>query len=105
MDGDGITDTLDPYRDGDEVPNDEDAYPDDGEWWEEENVEEGGSAVWWVLGIVGAFVVLGIVVGVVVVGSWRKRDGVENVDGSGEDELGRIGDDVGESKESSPDGL
>jgi len=95
MDGDGITDTLDPDRDGDNVLNDEDAYPDDGERWERE--EEGGGAVWWIVGIVGALVVLGIVVGVVVVGRRKQVSGEDrvreegDVGGDGVDELDGVG--------------
>ena len=93
MDGDGITDVLDDDRDGDGFPNWEDAYPDDGGKWDED-VEAGGRWLWWIPGIVLALVVGGVVVGAVMVRRRKKREGEDrekDVDGSDEDELGRVG--------------
>ena len=65
-DEDGIPDSLDPDRDGDGVANVDDAYPDDGDRWKkEEVVEERSSNVWWIVGVVVAVSVLGVIAGVV----------------------------------------
>ena len=81
--------------DGDGFANWEDAYPDDGGKWEEDVEEGGGSAVWWIMGITGVVVLMGVVVVLVLVGRKGKAGGglvedVEDLGGSGEDEVGRI---------------
>jgi len=93
MDTDGIRDSLDPDRDGDGVANVNDAYPDNRNQWEKKEVsKERTSTWWWIIGIVSAFIVVGVIVGTVV--TWGKnrkssRDANEDVNGSDE-ELGRV---------------
>jgi len=93
MDTDGIPDSLDPDRDGDGVANVNDAYPDNRNQWEKKEVsKERTSTWWWIIGIVSAFIVVGVIVGTVV--TWGKnrkssRDANEDVNGSDE-ELGRV---------------
>jgi len=90
-DTDGIPDSLDPDRDGDGVPNVDDAYPDDGDRWEGQKiVEKGDSAVWWIGGVVVAGLMLGAILGVVLV-TRRKEIDEEEIKDCAVDELGRIG--------------
>jgi len=99
MDLDGIPDSLDSDRDGDGVPNLNDAYPDDGDrWGRPKIVEEGNSAVWWLVIVAVVMLVLGLVVGVVLFtkrGRRRKRIGEEEMKDGAVDEIGRVGRDGG----------
>ncbi len=73
LDEDSIPDSLDNDRDGDEVPNADDAYPDDPEKWEKESEKAGeGSIGWWIMGVVGGVMVVGVIGRVVLV---RRREG------------------------------
>jgi len=106
IDGDGWNNTYenasgsDPYNrmstpldwDGDGLPNERDTFPND-PWPEKEEVsKEGTSTWWWIIGIVIALVVVGVIVGtVVILGKYRKssREANEGVNRSDE-ELGRV---------------
>ena len=75
-------------RDGDGVPNVDDAFPDDITRWEKP--KEGGRIVWWVVGIVVFVIVIGLILGVVLVRR-RKRKGEEAEKDSGAvDKFGRV---------------
>ena len=84
-DHDGIPDPLDPDRDGDGFPNWDDAYPDDGESWDED-VEAGGRSLWWIWGIVLVMVVVGAIVGAVLVGRKQGKAEEDEVDEGDEDD-------------------
>jgi len=96
LDLDGLPDALDPDRDGDDVPNVDDVYPNDPDRWESEGkVEETETAIYVWVGIV-------ILVSIVAVTGvylylYQKRKGKE-VEQSSEDDLGRV--EKGEIEES-----
>ena len=82
LDEDGIPNSLDPDKDGDGVPNANDAFPYDGDQWErEKKVEEVDGWVWWIMGV--EVVVLVFIVIMVVVLITRGKKGEDEVKSEG----------------------
>ena len=95
MDKDGIADALDSDRDGDGSANWDDAFPDDGQRWEDEvvNTEGNNVIIWIVILVVMVVLVAGIVIGIVLIRRRMKYKGNEHskmVEQSLEDEFGRV---------------
>ena len=71
-------------RDGDGVPNVDDAFPDDGTRWEK--LEEDSPVIWWRVGILVAVLVIGAIVAVVVAVRGKRKE----EKGDPVDKLGRV---------------
>ncbi len=82
--------------DGDGIANVDDAYPNDGNKWEgTKTIGEGIYAFWWIIGIMGGLIILGVIVGVVLIikmGNDRRgeRYGKGGKKGRANNELGYV---------------